>query len=1335
MSTNAERIAQICAITQQVAEELLRVHGEVEMAISQFFENSEQGSNVAVAEPNDKLDLLRGILGEASETEIRTLLQRTNDVGAAVEEYFANNGPCSAKSTAKKDTQPPSTSKKKRKKEVVDLVELSGNPVEAVVQDGIATQPSSSQGAGPSTPAQAQVLSTIQKDSEHSEPDTEQAENFTGPLEWCSFKKTPFVEMEASLPLGNFRDSDGRLRVPHEREVPTEPAAPTREACSVKLASLYFEATFHQGWGGVLGTNEPKRFPWTGSCWNVRQDFHPFDPFPTTPDNSFHIAYVGGSSELDGRSFRGSFLDVEREDISAPFAKVLQALTLFRTKIGSIKAKKVISITVEKVKRKAAEVASTTGEKSKAESRRTTKRAGGDKAHAAGSSHSKKRKEKESPKKIKRRTYKMSIHLCDGLFDKGNELVDQLTSSDTDVDSTRVPHHFRDLLTLMESLLPESVDSSLALGPDSDEYLNLCDKNIEKTEIEKEGGNPFDLQHTLAAVELPLDAAAASVPPGLQSLPKPYQLQGLQWLLQRERRGAPELTLHPCWMQLVAADGQVVYVHRISGLLSTRFVPTPVGGTCGGFLCDEMGLGKTLEMLMLILANPAPAGWAATWDGGPTPPSELAEEEPGGALAIKTTLVVSPESILQQWAQEIRGHVGAGALRVGIYDGRQKCCAAEAALEEGGEAGADGRRAKRRCRADAGEKEKKEKEAADGTETRTVAPVMCRLVGEDFDADGGADAARVSIHECDLVLMSYETLRQEMGGMRRGPGEGPPLLQFGFWRVVLDEAQLVASSSSVAAQIASELWRRHAWVVTGTPISSRLDEMKGLLHFLAHPVLSDNKVWHRLIQTQFEKRQAAGMVRLRLLLRQVLLRRTKANIPPEQMGLPPCSACDIEVTLSGAERAFYDRTHRDFSSSYAAYKRNSGARRKRQEQGLDLHNLAARVCGRLLAELTRLRQACCHPQIVRRSDSLLGEHRLGLKDILRRMVERAQTDVENADREHLHARALHAAALDAAAGAPGRALEALLDEVQARWMQARAQERGKGQASEGGPGAGAEEGKRGSRGASTSADVVRAWRRMELSVTEMLAYVQEHTMQEGADGASREDLACQQEGVMGTMQRMQELRGELNIAAPAERRVKLSREAKRGKQRDGAAGGAAAAETEGAEALLHGGLAGGMTAIRNLLGERNPEQSSERGVERALRGLEEKQRVLRHIEGRLQQHYQQCEAQAAQGAAEPAAERDGAAGAAGSKEGAEEDDELQDDAGSCPICFDELAEGNRSVTKCAHLFCSACIHSMIPDDGEGPCPICRTMLTLEDVYDASAEAEAEGMSEAAVQVR
>ena len=39
--------------------------------------------------------------------------------------------------------------------------------------------------------------------------------------------------------------------------------------------------------------------------------------------------------------------------------------------------------------------------------------------------------------------------------------------------------------------------------------------------------------------------------------------------------------------------------------------------------------------------------------------------------------------------------------------------------------------------------------------------------------------------------------------------------RYGFWRVMLDEAQMVSNSNSVAAQAASSIWRRHAWVITG----------------------------------------------------------------------------------------------------------------------------------------------------------------------------------------------------------------------------------------------------------------------------------------------------------------------------------------------------------------------------------------------------------------------------------------------------------------------------------------------------------------------------------------
>lgn len=46
----------------------------------------------------------------------------------------------------------------------------------------------------------------------------------------------------------------------------------------------------------------------------------------------------------------------------------------------------------------------------------------------------------------------------------------------------------------------------------------------------------------------------------------------------------------------------------------------------------------------------------------------------------------------------------------------------------------------------------------------------------------------------------------------------PPLtMPRSFWRIILDEAQLVRDSGSVAALAAGELTRRNAWVMTGAP--------------------------------------------------------------------------------------------------------------------------------------------------------------------------------------------------------------------------------------------------------------------------------------------------------------------------------------------------------------------------------------------------------------------------------------------------------------------------------------------------------------------------------------
>ena len=59
-----------------------------------------------------------------------------------------------------------------------------------------------------------------------------------------------------------------------------------------------------------------------------------------------------------------------------------------------------------------------------------------------------------------------------------------------------------------------------------------------------------------------------------------------------------------------------------------------------------------------------------------------------------------------------------------------------------------------------------------------------------------------------------------------------PLVRIKFWRVIVDEAQMIGSTTSEVAQMANHLHMVNRWCVTGTPISRGLDDIFGLLMFL-----------------------------------------------------------------------------------------------------------------------------------------------------------------------------------------------------------------------------------------------------------------------------------------------------------------------------------------------------------------------------------------------------------------------------------------------------------------------------------------------------------------------
>lgn len=421
---------------------------------------------------------------------------------------------------------------------------------------------------------------------------------------------------------------------------------------------------------------------------------------------------------------------------------------------------------------------------------------------------------------------------------------------------------------------------TLRVGPDSDGLLNVCDistkefKRVDKMP-RQELSSQFNVANILNSIsvtpQLAKSRGLAPMPQGMLSKPKHYQLSGLKWMLDREQLGDArdrgQLALHPAWVQVISQSGHVFCIHRLKYLIpSWNFFTAPPQGTCGGFVCDEMGLGKSLQTLMLIQQNPPPPKWAVDKISAEM---TVSHTDP---IPIKTTLLVAPTTLLTQWEEEIGKHLAPGALRYGRFvdplDRKAMASLIQQAPNAADVALVAARRARRAPRSfdEGGSKDKKIKASTKGEKKAPVRRVVCAL----------PDGTAAEIQTLDICLCSYEDLRDQLGASHSNSVSA--LQQFGFWRVCLDEAQLIANSSSVAAVMASSLWRRHAWVVTGTPISNRLSEVRGLLEFLALEPYFHNAAWSDLVQSGCDDGGKHGLLSLRSLLRGVMLRRSKQDV-------------------------------------------------------------------------------------------------------------------------------------------------------------------------------------------------------------------------------------------------------------------------------------------------------------------------------------------------------------------------------------------------------------------------------------------------------------------------
>ncbi|KAF5541231.1 rad8 Rdh54p [Fusarium mexicanum] len=426
----------------------------------------------------------------------------------------------------------------------------------------------------------------------------------------------------------------------------------------------------------------------------------------------------------------------------------------------------------------------------------------------------------------------------------------------------------------------------------------------------------------------------------LESTLFPYQKRTLQWLLRREgvQWSADMRRVIPCvpenqdsvydFKKLTDVAGNEYYLSELFHTV-TRDISLfrqAEASIKGGILAEEMGLGKTLEVLGLILLHQR---------SRPLIQSEYesqAELTPSGA-----TLIVTPPSLKDQWVSEIARH--APGLSVKVYEGRKRISEAD------------------------------EQQATD------------ELAGH------------------DIILTTYSVLSSELHFTITPPERSrrharvydrpkSPLVQISWWRICLDEAQMIESGYSQAAKVARVLPRINAWGITGTPVKNDVEDLQGLLLFLQYePYCSVNQIWQDLIRHHKSVFQR--------LFNRIAIRHTKSLVRDELV-LPSQKRFVISMPFTAVEEQHYQSLYREMAEACGLSLEGAPIVEdwKPEDHEEDMRTW-----------LVRLRQTALHPEVAAYNRRTLGNSKnrpmRTVDEVLDAMLEQSESAIRSEERAYL----------------------------------------------------------------------------------------------------------------------------------------------------------------------------------------------------------------------------------------------------------------------------------------------------------------------------------------------
>jgi SNF2 family DNA or RNA helicase len=190
----------------------------------------------------------------------------------------------------------------------------------------------------------------------------------------------------------------------------------------------------------------------------------------------------------------------------------------------------------------------------------------------------------------------------------------------------------------------------------------------------------------------------------------------------------------------------------------------------------------------------------------------------------------------------------------------------------------------------------------------------------------------------DLIVCSYGLLQTE----------SERLAEKRWHTVVADEAQAIKNALTKRSKAVMALHADFKLITTGTPIENHLGELWNLFNFINPGLLGSLQKFNTNYANAIENNHDHGVqLRLKKLLRPFILRRLKSDVLTE---LPARTEVTLHIELSAEERAFYEALRRDAVQTMLDVKNNVAAS---GQQHL-----------KVLAEIMKLRRACCHPRLV-----------------------------------------------------------------------------------------------------------------------------------------------------------------------------------------------------------------------------------------------------------------------------------------------------------------------------------------------------------------------------------